>query len=237
MSHKQYEKLKKILISRVDEDPVLNRSIYSWLGCTCYLLKKWDEATGYLRTAISLYPRNHQASTYFACCLLHTNQYEKAIVKFDWVRLRSPKRLIDGYEWIWANACENICFYPEAIVAYQFIEQRGQYSRVHVISRLALLLAASPDELCRNGPEAVAYAKEACEITEWKDWVATSLLAAAYANEGDFAEAIKYAKITKDLAPTEEKETRQERIEMYQANIPYRLKDDYQLKDILSKFD
>ena len=209
-----------------------------WLACVCYdLNKNYVEAEDYIKSALSLFPKYYEAMTYRACCLLHLNQYEKAITEFDHIRLRSHEKSIDRYEWLWANACEDNCLYSEAIIAYQFIEQRGQYSRVHVISRLALLLAASPDELCRNGPEAVAYAKEACQISEWKDWVATSLLAAAYANEGNFAEAIKYAKITKDLAPTEEKETRQERIEMYQANIPYRLKGDFQLKDILSKFD
>lgn len=223
VASKRYKKLKTILASRIDEDKELNKSVYSWLGFVCYSMRNYIEAEKYLISAIPLSRSNHQASTYLACCLLQLGQYEKACIKFDLVRLRAPARSIDEYEWQWANACEDTYLFSEAIIAYQFIEKRGQYSRINVISRLALILAASPDELCRNGPEALAYAKEACEITEWSDWVSTSLLAAAYANEGDFIEAVKYAQLTKDLAPAEESESREERIEMYQSNIPFRL--------------
>lgn len=228
VASKHYKKLKKILISRIDEDENLNKSLYSWLGCVCYYMCNYVEANTYLASAIELHPQNYQARTYLACCYLHLGKYDNAIQEFDLIRLTAPTKSIDKYEWQWAEACEDTGLFSEAIVAFQYIEMRGQSSRINVISRLALLLAASPHESCRNESEAIAYANEACEITNWNDWLPISLIAAAYANAGDFTQAVKYAQLTKELAPIEETETRQERIEMYQSNIPFRLEGEFE---------
>ncbi len=56
----------------------------------------------------------------------------------------------------------------------------------------AWIRATCPDSQHRDGRLAVASATRACELTNWKDTDALILLAAAFAEAGDFAEAVKW---------------------------------------------
>lgn len=49
------------------------------------------------------------------------------------------------------------------------------------------------------------------------------VLAAAYAEIGDFESALRFARQSADLAPESEKETRRARIRQYEQGIPFRL--------------
>jgi len=57
------------------------------------------------------------------------------------------------------------------------------------LNNLAWLLATCPVEMIRNGPEAVALARRACELTGFREPVPLNTLAAALAETGRFAEA------------------------------------------------
>jgi tetratricopeptide (TPR) repeat protein len=86
----------------------------------------------------------------------------------------------------------------------------------------AWVRATCPDAQYRDGPQAVASATRACELTGWKNADDVDTLAAASAEAGDFAAAVKWQE--KALALYTDEAERKEgrvRLALYLANEPY----------------
>lgn len=88
---------------------------------------------------------------------------------------------------------------------------------------LTRIQACCPADELRDGRKALENASALCQRTNWQDWVAISVLAAAYAECDNFPSALKYAQMALELAPEDEKASRVERIEQYQRGEPRRL--------------
>jgi Flp pilus assembly protein TadD len=91
-------------------------------------------------------------------------------------------------------------------------------------NNLAFLMASCPNAKIRNGAMAVKHATKACELSGWQyaDYVDT--LAAAYAETGNFTEAIKRQQQAIELAPKDEKGVFKSRLELYKQGKPFREK-------------
>jgi len=87
---------------------------------------------------------------------------------------------------------------------------------------LAWLQATSKENSIRNGISAVKLATQACELTGWKDSMHLGTLAAAYAESGNFEEAVKTQTKAIELAKDAQKREMQSRLENYKAKQPYR---------------
>jgi len=88
---------------------------------------------------------------------------------------------------------------------------------------LAWILAVSPNENVRNGAKAVEYATAACKLSQWKSPEALDTLAAALAETGQFADAVKWEKIS--LGYLREKSALDDanhRLGLYELNFPFR---------------
>lgn len=87
----------------------------------------------------------------------------------------------------------------------------------------AWLMATCPEEQFRNGERAVEYARYACELTKNQNGDYVDTLAAALAETGEFAEAVKTQQQAITLLADEARANAEERLELYQAGQPYRV--------------
>jgi tetratricopeptide (TPR) repeat protein len=92
--------------------------------------------------------------------------------------------------------------------------------------KFARLLATHPDAEFRDGKLAVELARKACELCRWDRMNIVETLAAAYAETGDFEQAVRYQK--KVLADPDYARRAgalpQKRLDLYLKKMPYRTK-------------
>lgn len=114
--------------------------------------------------------------------------------------------------------------HPEAVaVLTQVLEIDA--SLIVATNNLAWLLATSPDDAVRDGKRALELATKAAEATEYREAFILSTLAAAYAETGDFALAMKWSQECLQRAE-EEGDDRiddmRRELESYKKNEPFR---------------
>ena len=80
---------------------------------------------------------------------------------------------------------------------------RLQPENLSLLQWTAWVLATYPDPSIRNGPEALGLARRAAALAQGKDAVVLDTLAAAYAETGQFAEAVKTAEQAVAVASTQ----------------------------------
>ncbi len=88
---------------------------------------------------------------------------------------------------------------------------------------LGWYLATCPDDKLRDGEEARARAYTACEGSNWRDPKDLDVVAAAYAECGQFEDAVKWQTKALELARESNKGPYRQRLELYQAHKPYHL--------------
>jgi tetratricopeptide (TPR) repeat protein len=89
----------------------------------------------------------------------------------------------------------------------------------------AWLLATGIKDSVRNGQRAVELASQACQMTEYKNPGYLDTLAAAFAEKGEFASAVKWQEEAVKAAAEEPAEVQveiQSRVDLYKQKKPYR---------------
>jgi WD40 repeat protein len=114
--------------------------------------------------------------------------------------------------------------YSEAISDYETaVRVDPNYARA--FSDLAWLRAAYPATDFRDEVKAIENATKACELTNWKDHLYVGILAAVYAEVGDFENAVKWQKEATDLLTEDNRANWQaiyeSRLKLYQSDKPY----------------
>ncbi len=89
-------------------------------------------------------------------------------------------------------------------------------------NNLAWLLATCAEDQYRDGARAIEHANRACELSDSDAWYCLGTLAAAYAEGGDFEEAIHWARESLRGAPERERAACRERVKLYKEGRPYR---------------
>jgi len=156
-----------------------------------------DDAITHYRHALALRDGNAAAHSGMALALSRQRKIDEAIE--HWQRsLEIQPDNSDARNSLGA-ALAGIGRTPEAIEQWQqtlaFDPDNG-----NAANNLGWILATSPDATLRDGAKAVAYAKRATKVPGGDNPLVYRTLAAAYAENGQFAEAISAAEHAKQLA-------------------------------------
>ena len=125
-----------------------------------------------------------------------------------------------------ADAYLNLGQRASAAADYEHALQRQPHD-VTFLNNFAWLLATAPEGNLRDARRAVVLATDACRQTDYKQDFILSTLAAAYAEQGDFEAAKKWAAAAVEVSPSDKaepsrKEELKKELESYKANKPWR---------------
>lgn len=150
-------------------------------------------------------------------------EYKNALRDLDEAAKRAPDHAV-----FHLNRAKTLC----ALARYadadrELREAMERYSdRADVCLYYALFMATCPQAELRNGKLAVAMALKVVELAGGKpNSKQCAILAAAYAETGDFAEAIRWQSESLATATEKGRSTQQARLEQYQAGTPLRMPD------------
>jgi tetratricopeptide (TPR) repeat protein len=193
-----------------------------YLGNILVAQGKPDQAIAQFLLALKIRPQDVDTHVVLGVVLVDKNRIEEATAQFLEAARLQPTNAIANYQLalIHQNRKETraaIDWYRKAL--------KAQPDWPESLNNLAWLLAANPDATLRNGAEAVALARRACELTNYKEGILIGTLAAAYAEAGRFPDAVSSAEKARSLAlaagQKEVAQKNQELLELYRAGRAY----------------
>jgi tetratricopeptide (TPR) repeat protein len=183
----------------------------------------WTNAEAEFRTVSLADPRSAAARASLAGCLIQEGRFKEAIAECEDALAMNPHE-VQGWRWL-GVASAGVGKNEEALRALREAVRLNADGPVE-LNELAWFLATTADDRIRDGNEAVGLAQRACELTGWREPRCIGTLDAAYAETGQFDDAIKHAQKTRDLALTTGQtavaEAAEERLQLYSKRQPYR---------------
>lgn len=179
-----------------------------------------DRAIADAGEAIRLKPHYGSAFGVRAVAWYAKGEYEKAIQDFnETIRLGNadPKDFVFR-----GNAFARIGDFKKALDDYRTAADRDPTDTV-TLDNWAWLLATCPDARFRDGKQAVELANRAGKHGGWKEGSRMRILAAAYAEAGDFGNAIKSQEKTIELVAEDPRlnDLEKRRLALYKSGIPF----------------
>jgi tetratricopeptide (TPR) repeat protein len=114
---------------------------------------------------------------------------------------------------------------PELAIKDMEEAMRRAPDRAGITNDYAWTLATNPKDSVRDGTKAIEYAKKACHMNDYKHAPTIDTLAAAYAEAGDWEDAVKWQQEAITLAEKESPDDvkgMKERLELYKGKKPFR---------------
>jgi Flp pilus assembly protein TadD len=193
------------------------------LGNALFQKGRIDEAIAHYQEAITVHPDHFLARYSLGQALLEKGELEGAIQVCRSALLLRPSDV--DCQTTLAIALEEKGNPAEAIQHYQKALELAP-SSIPTLTNLAWLLATSPDASLRNGPKAVELAKQADRLVRGTNTLVLRTLAAAFAENGEFADAIRTARSAMQLARMHGEDAvvkdLDQQIALYQLGMPYR---------------
>ncbi|MDA1214945.1 MAG: hypothetical protein O2955_20775, partial [Planctomycetota bacterium] len=202
--------------------------VYNNLGLTLLVLNREEQALEAFRKnqeidSTFVFPYDHIANMYF-----RKGNYEKVIESLQELVKRQEVSADPDREHSWSKMAYCYRRMKNESKALEF--DRKVYAlnpkRLDALERIAWSLATYDDETIRDSRQALELADQLNQLSGEKSPVALDTLAAAYAEAGNFDQAIETATKARDLARQLKNEKLlhdiEERHQLYQAGKPYR---------------
>ena len=175
---------------------------------------KTDEADAVLRNLLKAQPEDIQSLNSLAISLLQKKKTAEAIAVWEKLLRIDPGN---------AGARHNL----EGTRLLQWSEQlRAHPGNEQLMNNLAWALATSPDAALRNGKQALQLARQAMKQSGGKEPSLLDTLAAAYAEAGQYAEAVRTAREALQMATQQKNQRLAEslrgRLKLYEQGKPWR---------------
>jgi len=102
--------------------------------------------------------------------------------------------------------------------------ERSREPRWSVLNTIAWFFATCPNHSGRDGKKSIQLATKGCELTNWKDGRLLDTLAAAFAETGDYDQAIKRQSEAIKLyeGPADVRSRMEKRLALFRQHHPYR---------------
>jgi tetratricopeptide (TPR) repeat protein len=114
----------------------------------------------------------------------------------------------------------------DEVEGFKWYRKAAESGEACGLNAWAWLLATSENSAIRDGPKAVGLAEKAVAATSRKEPTHLGTLAAAFAEAGQFEQAVKAQQEAIALLQTEaEKNDYRTRLKLYETKVPYRAKD------------
>jgi tetratricopeptide (TPR) repeat protein len=205
----------------IDLNPDYAEAHYN-LGAVFGMLSRLEEAVEQYRKAIQLKPDYADAHGNLANVLAAQGRLEEAIPEYR----RTLELVPDSAQahFRFGQALQGQRNFEAAIQEYQkALDLAPQHLSAHL--GLAWLLATCPEASLRNGQKAVELAQQAERLGGGESPQILDTLAAAYAEAGQFGEAVETARQALSLPATKNNqplaEAIESRLKLYEANAPY----------------
>lgn len=200
-------------------------STHAKLG-DCYLqLKMPREALAELQTAVKLAPHSPVPHWFLADAYLALTNRAEAIREYEAGLALNPDNPLAHHHLASllgskGDAADAIVHYREAL--------RLDPNSAGVLNDFAWMLATTPDARYRNGVEALRMAQRALSLSATNNPASLDTLAAAYAENGQFNQAVQAAGMAVQQARAKKLtnivEQLESRLRLYQKSQPYRQK-------------
>ena len=213
---------KEKALADVDEALVIRPGLPAAMRFRAMLLANtgnMDDAIAELEKLHELQPKDTLSQLQLAMFYMAEKKLDEARAAYSNVLDMAPDNVVAlrGR----GDALLNLGKHAEAVADYEKVLKLLD-DDAGLLNNLAWVLATSPDEKLRDGRRAIELATKACELTDYKQAHIVSTLAAAYAEIGDFAAAVKWSEKGLEIGDDSTREPLQKELESYRAEKPWR---------------
>jgi len=230
-----YEKLGEALAAQGKMDSAIQHysealrirpdfeSTYLSMGVALREQGNYDAAIRHFREALRINPNNAIAHNNLGVVLARKGNAKEAVSQFfEAIRINSDYA---GAYYNLGKIFANQGKIEDAILYYRKTLHIDP-NMTQALYNLSWILATHIDAEYRNGKDALELAQNLCKITQYKQPLALDSLAAAYAEVGNFDDAVstskKAFKLALEQGPEELVQGLKKRLQLYEKRRPYR---------------